>query len=324
MMSNQKFSSAYGQCRSEELLGSLSDHAQSVFIVSPFIKVKALERLLSRASSAAKLTIVTRWRASEIAAGVSDLGVFNVCQQRRACQLYLLGELHAKYYRVDDIVFVGSANLTDAGMGWSERPNIEILQRQQYSSEWSQWEHDLLASACEATDDILSAVQAAVDTISVTTLVHECTLPVAEQSGGDERCGLAMWCPATRFPEGVFDFYSKRYNRMTSASQLSAARDLSHLRIPSGLTDTQLRLCIRASLLQQPIVSAVNGMVADSPRFGELRQRVRRRMGDVGAERNYTELTQTIMRWLVYFFPEQYRIQVYRFSEHLERFGRAP
>ena len=39
----------------------------------------------------------------------------------------LHARLHAKYYRFDDRVLVGSANMTASGLGYRHRGNLEIL-----------------------------------------------------------------------------------------------------------------------------------------------------------------------------------------------------
>ena len=71
--------------------------------------------------------IVTRWRAREVAAGVSDLAVFEITNDRRNTALDLLDDLHAKLYLADNKGLIGSANLTAPALGWATRNNVEIL-----------------------------------------------------------------------------------------------------------------------------------------------------------------------------------------------------
>ena len=42
-------------------------------------------------------------------------------------QRFRTTSLHAKYYRCDGHVLIGSANLTESGMGLGASPNFEIL-----------------------------------------------------------------------------------------------------------------------------------------------------------------------------------------------------
>lgn len=86
-----------------ERLKSLLEHAEErVLLCAPFIKAKVLQAILSVVSASVPVRIVTRWRASEIAAGVSDLEVFEVSNMRPNTELALLDDVHAKLYLADD------------------------------------------------------------------------------------------------------------------------------------------------------------------------------------------------------------------------------
>src|SRR5436305_2039515 len=59
----------------EELVASAS---QDLVLAAPFIKVRVLDRVLNLTEGTVRVTCITRWRAEEIAAGVSDLDVWGV------------------------------------------------------------------------------------------------------------------------------------------------------------------------------------------------------------------------------------------------------
>ena len=73
------------------------------------------------------MVVVTRWRPAEIAAGLSDLEVFDIANERPRTEVRLSHSLHAKLYVADDRCLVGSANLTAAALGWRQDSNLEIL-----------------------------------------------------------------------------------------------------------------------------------------------------------------------------------------------------
>ena len=100
---------------------------REILLVAPFIKVNTLAGYSIPSVNSVKVQCVTRWRPDEIAIGVSDLDVWLLIKERRDSSLWLRSDLHAKYYRGDDEVLVGSANLTDAALGWSHHPNLELL-----------------------------------------------------------------------------------------------------------------------------------------------------------------------------------------------------
>src|SRR5690606_13352584 len=100
---------------------------QTLWLVAPFIKQVTLKRLLEHVAPEVTIDCVTRWRLDEIVAGVSDLGVWLLIRERPNSTLWLRSDLHAKYYRGDHQALVGSANLTNTALGWSPRPNLELL-----------------------------------------------------------------------------------------------------------------------------------------------------------------------------------------------------
>jgi hypothetical protein len=110
-------------------LGSWVGQARErLTLVAPFIKRKALERLTSGVSASVKLTVLTRWSVDEICAGASDLDVFDFVRDRPSSRMLLHPRLHAKVLLVDDTAAViGSANITDTALGFTEQPNAEVM-----------------------------------------------------------------------------------------------------------------------------------------------------------------------------------------------------
>lgn len=91
------------------------------------MQAKVVETLLSVVADDVMVRLVTLWRAVEMAASVSDLGVFEVAKRRSRTDVLLLNDLHAKLFVADERCLVGAANLTGAALGWSEFSNVELL-----------------------------------------------------------------------------------------------------------------------------------------------------------------------------------------------------
>ena len=100
---------------------------EEIVLAAPFIKVSALAGVLEHASQRVRVTCITRWRAEEVAAGVSDLAVFDVLGARAGATLLLWPRLHAKYFRADHRCLIGSANVTGRALGWVRPANVELL-----------------------------------------------------------------------------------------------------------------------------------------------------------------------------------------------------
>ncbi len=98
-----------------------------MLLVALFIKVGAFQWLLASVADTVSISCVTRWRPEEIAAGVSDLEIWPLLRDRPHSSLWLRPDLHARYYRVDSLCLVGSANLTGTALGWMSHANLELL-----------------------------------------------------------------------------------------------------------------------------------------------------------------------------------------------------
>ena len=99
---------------------------RTVLIVAPFMRSGALTRLLDSIPDGTDIQVVTRWRPADLLSGASDLGVYDLAESR-AAPLYLRHELHAKLFAADDMCLIGSANVTDTGLGWRSPANLELL-----------------------------------------------------------------------------------------------------------------------------------------------------------------------------------------------------
>src|SRR4051812_22649664 len=92
----------------EALSGHVSQSKNRLTLVAPFIKRKALVRLLDGLASAVELTVISCWNAADLIAGVSDLSVLDFVCERGAARLLLHPRLHAKILLADDVAAVGS------------------------------------------------------------------------------------------------------------------------------------------------------------------------------------------------------------------------
>jgi hypothetical protein len=113
----------------EQFANALVEAAEScqykLQIYSAFIKEDAFGKLAHSVANGVSGSVVARWRPSDLFAGVSDLGVFEQCAQRR-WKFGVNLNLHAKAYVFDTTMFVGSGNLTGAGLGFHSAPNQEL------------------------------------------------------------------------------------------------------------------------------------------------------------------------------------------------------
>ena len=225
-----------------DLVTRLSSDAQSLVIAAPYIKADALSKVLATVSAEASLICVTKWDPRDLAVGASDV----------ECRSLVIGSggsfrlhpsLHAKFYHIDDVVLIGSANLTSSALGWSEQPNLEILCRA--GDDFDSWafQQELLKDAREISDDEF--------------LRWESVARIAtSRVGGQPR--LDTWRPRTRDPIHLELSYRGREDQIASLDEQNATRrDLRALAMPSDLTNEEVRMWATACLLGAPFTNSV-------------------------------------------------------------------
>ena len=111
--------------RLERLTRWLSNAKESVWIVSPYISLEALQRALEDVPEGIDVTVITSWRPGDLASGVSKPELYELCEERGWKLRADLGDgpfVHIKAYVKDEAsALMGSANLTNLGMG-----NLEV------------------------------------------------------------------------------------------------------------------------------------------------------------------------------------------------------
>ena len=232
--------------RPGDALISLCSGAQHLIIAAPYIKVDALAKVLADISPTASLICVTRWNPHDLAVGASDAECRAFVLERGG-SFRLHPSLHAKYYRIDNVVLIGSANLTSAAMGWSLHPNLEILCRAGENFDACAFQQELMRSSREIKDDEFTYWE------SVAKISAE-----VKHSVPDAQPLLDTWRPATRDPRHLELVYRERENSIASFDEQRAARrDIQALLIPPALTDAQVRAWVSVCLLAAPFTNTV-------------------------------------------------------------------
>ena len=110
------------------LLGNaLENSTKSVVILSAYVKAIGVEWLKEKIGEKdIKCTIVARWDKGDLAQGSSDLECYSLAKEN-GWTFKVLKDLHAKVMLVDNnILFIGSPNLTGHGMSLVPVPNKEM------------------------------------------------------------------------------------------------------------------------------------------------------------------------------------------------------
>ena len=228
-----------------DLLLQACSGAKSLFIVAPYIKADALAKVLKNIGADASLTCITRWHPNDLIQGSSDVECRELILDRGG-SFQLHPFLHAKYYQIDDVILIGSANLTLSGMGWAPQSNFEILCYAGNDFSSLQFRQELLRNTREISD----AEYAGWETIAESN-VSKNTITYKQPQ-------LDNWRPATRDLGNLKRAYLNRVDDIASLDeQKLAKRDIQFLHIPNGLSDEELNLWLLTCLLSSPFTNSV-------------------------------------------------------------------
>jgi len=304
----------------DQLLEACADCRDEAILVAPFMKAESLRRFFANLPSSVAVTCITRWRLEEFALGVSDLDCWKRVSERGNSKLMLLSNLHTKYFRFDDTVYIGSANLTMAALGWSRTSNVEALVRFSSGSEHSSaaLESVLLSRSVEASQELFEQFESMLLSMPVASRFkpEPQTIEALDTSsiGGGVQ---AVWFPRFRSPEVLFRIYSGVADVTSVDALRDAIGDLSYFEIPAALNELEFRDLIRSRLAAAEALVRLDRFLTERRRFGEVRSWLRNEF----QVKDSTSAWQTLMRWLLYFLPDRYEAETPNYSEI---FGRKP
>jgi hypothetical protein len=285
---------------------------QILWLVAPFIKETTLKRLLEQVAPAVKVNCVTRWRPDEIVAGVSDLDIWLLIRERPNSTLWLRSDLHAKYYRGDQQVLIGSANLTNTALGWSPRPNLELLI---YTDLLTEFERELLVGSVMVDNSIYEQIKQMVEALPPRTISKLDTTQFNSKSLEDDvlpSMPIEAWLPMLRRPESLYTAYIGEWDKLGTGSRIAAISDLQ------ALNRKQFEAYVGVQLLQKPIVGQVDQFVETPKRFGSIRDFLKTLPCATHEGFDADMAWQTLMRWLRYFVSNRYQY----YGKHSEIFSR--
>ncbi|WP_209599741.1 phospholipase D family protein [Ruegeria sp. HKCCSA071] len=296
----------------EEMLGAqllklVSSANEKVVLVAPFIKAEALGRVLDAIPNAGqKIVCVTRWRPEDIVDGVCDLEIFEVVSNRAKSSLWIHSNLHAKYFRADQSCFIGSANLTGRALGWRLPTNLELLVELDATTRGIQaWEASLMRNCIPVTADLRDKVAKEAE-----ELAAQRPKLLSMEVEHDEDPSF-RWVPLCPFPDRLFKVYNGELDeaKMVRSAYEFAQRDLRTLGPPKGYSEQDFCRYVADRLHRleviQKVVSASNAGLSDIQAPDLIADYI-----DPAWAIDSGDVWKILKRWMMCFFPEEYRIEV--------------
>ena len=263
--------------------------ASEVVIAAPYLKAESLSDLLKQTRPGVDLSCITRWLPGDISVGASDV----VCRQlvfALSGRFLLHPSLHAKYYRFDEVVFVGSANLTAAALGWAQRPNVEILCHPGEDFDQAAFEEAVFENSREVSDQEFAYWQNLVGAVGADVV-----------AGGAHNPLMANWQPATRDPRNLLRACRGEAEAIASLDErMAATRDMQALGLVGGESEQDIRTWAAASLLSTSFAGDVL-QVQRLPR-GKAVQRISEIYECRAADARRS--LETTENWLAYLAPD--------------------
>lgn len=269
----------------------LAAATSEVAVVAPFVKTNALSSLLSPVPRDVHVSCITRWLPRDVAAGVSDPGVLDLLENRGNAELFLVDALHAKMFVADRRCLAGSANVTTAGLGEGVVDNnIEVLVETTIDD----------PSVEVVLEELLRIGQRA------TPEMAEAVIEMAKRSSIPEVRGTAgeKWFPRSRRPQDAFGLYSRPRKGFLKASVEAVMKDVAELNIQPGLSESDFRGRVRATLMDLDIMGDVIGDGMDGLiRLADVYTQVAANLDD---EVSIDDLWRSFVGWLTYYCDEMF------------------
>lgn len=288
----------------EMLLEAARTARSDACFIAPFIKAEVIERIFAKLPRDVRVEVVTRWIPAEVAAGVSDLEVFDLISARPGARLLLNSMLHAKLYRFDRTYWLGSANMTGRALGWRAPSNIEILRSADgRDNDLRTLEQTLLATSMPANARYRDEMRRQVDLLVKSGFDPR---PLAAEIGGLS----ASWLPTCPSPEKLWDVYSDPLNarrRMVESAFEAARADIFCLEVGHGLSEIQFYRVMSGALNQMPLIRLIEREAETGLNAGRAVELI----ASAGAAAPYAmdEMWEILVAWLQYYFPDRYRME---------------
>lgn len=141
----------------ESILKAADSTKNECTIICPFVKKEVLNQILKALPSGITLKFVTKADAEDVISGVNDPIAWKDIWDLGG-EVRVLEKLHAKVYRFDSTVFLGSANLTASALGLNDISSNELTVEFQSSKDITDEISTLWESAIPANAKMLEAL----------------------------------------------------------------------------------------------------------------------------------------------------------------------
>ena len=249
-----------------------------IFVASPYIKVGIIKKLVIPRELSSQTFIVCRWRLEDVLSGATDIEIYPILRDQ-GIRVLLHPNLHAKYYRFDNRILMGSANLTSNGLMSDETGSLEALTLLPKNQATDDFENKIIQESVQVDDGLYSEYREMLDALPVTVQLNE----------------VDFFWPSFASVEEAWLIYSKDH----------ASISLKPLAIPPTLEKHKVKRFLTLRLKEFSNINRIEKFLAsglDGRRFGEVRALIR----EMDQSIDETSAWQNLMLLLLELYPEKY------------------
>jgi len=293
----------------EDLRRRASRARREVKLIAPYIKTTTFSVLLDAIPPKVECNVFARWTVRDVVSGATDISIWPLVKERNNAgnptSLWIVDSLHAKYYRFDETILIGSANLTARGMKQGPSPNLEILVP--YSlpdSKRDYFESEVNAAARPVTQEVYEYWLTACGDL----------VPPEPRTLEEQAQWSGTWFPQSRNPKDIaMILATPHYPQIPKSVAMS---DVTFLRVPPGFGIEKSLELLSLAFSESDIVHRIRNWIGRDRRFGEVKRWVGHNYPN---ERDPSVATQTLYRWLTDLLPNEFSMEVANHSEILSR-----
>lgn len=274
-----------------------------IVLISPFIGLEALRKLLQDRCRWPDLKVLVRWRAEDIRTGVTDIAIYPFLAEYKV-PLYMNSDIHLKLYIFESNVALNtSANLTLRGLGYSEKPNIEVGHFVTLGDgDWLRL-YGLFEKSRRVDESIYAALK---EYREKCARIQQPPYPDLVLPSSPRQYSLSS-LPSVESPSRFIDMYSTEHAQ--SQDELRRfVHDTTLFGIQDGLGCCELESALRHAFRSSSFVRDFVAFLRQESelRFGSVASWIHTRCEDVPLPYRWEvkESTRILYNWLEFFFEE--------------------
>ena len=295
-----------------ESLNTLIANARNeISIFSPYIKTKALKTLLENSSKSLNITIITTWKPADLAMGYSDLDLFPFCKNNNF-PLLLNNKIHLKAILIDNMnsIYIGSGNITNAGLGIGNKFNYELgIIHDTLSLDDKIYLDNIILKSVPVDDEYYNKIKERVEELDKPKFDDEFDI-----ESTNNKNFLLSSLPMSKNVTEFYNNYTRSNNDDNSEEDIrSAEHDRRLYHIPRGLTKSEFEKLLKKNFLNHPFIIEYLNFIGDGDGkfFGKTSAWLHKKVTTVPTPRRYDiKKTQNRVNSFILHLSDEYSEEI--------------